>query len=781
VSDAQLLDRFVASRDEAAFELLVWRHGKMVMGTCQRLLRDPHEAEDAFQACFLALARRAPDIQRRQSIGAWLYRVASRLAIQGRTRKAWRRANDYEVDATPAADPGSDPEAAAAWREVRPLLDQAILELPDRFRAPFVLRHLEGWSNREIAHQLGCSEGTVESRLTRARQRMRGSLTRRGVTLGGVLFALAIHEDVATAAITKSLVLKTVQSAVLFTGSGIGAIGLSPKIIQLAQGALQAMLVAKVKFVGSLVLTGTLACGGVGFAAYQALASGTSSVAALGATGHISVASHSGDDAKRPQPGNKNDELLAPRLVHLVYKDTPLKEALADFKKQSGYDMTLSDPGNRLKGRKITLDTGKVSFWKALALFCEKGELMDNADSPSITSAPTFPGGGVAFAMGGGGAFTSSSSSGLGAPGRRILLTDGIPTPVAAFVDGSVRVRASNHLDGVQAPASSNLLIPLKITPEPRLDWLRTISVQIDKAVDDQGQTLQPADKPGAKPPAVRGAAIEPPVAGVPAVAVAPAAVAFNEVVAIPQAGQVNFMRAGNVVNESFGDASGRILLKKGAKPSTKLTELSGKVKSQVLGLPTALLTVTDVLDSVGKVGKTSDGGTFELVEANKSDDGKITISFILTPPAAAAAPAGVAGVAGVPAFRALPAAGAAPGEVVVIEAPRVAAAPAVNLVQGGMVVRQGFSMFGGGTNQEFNLYDDKGVLLPKTSTSIQSVRGRQTPAMQYKLTFDGSKANGLPSKFVYSSRSPVQVEVPFTLRNVNIPTERGEDQNPEE
>src|SRR6516225_1625140 len=88
VPDAQLLERFTGQRDEAAFELLVWRHGKMVLGTCRRLLRDAHEAEDAFQACFLALARRAGTISRRESVGGWLHKVAYRLALGARFRQA---------------------------------------------------------------------------------------------------------------------------------------------------------------------------------------------------------------------------------------------------------------------------------------------------------------------------------------------------------------------------------------------------------------------------------------------------------------------------------------------------------------------------------------------------------------------------------------------------------------------------------------------------------------------------------------------------------------------
>src|SRR5689334_22251785 len=132
VPAAQLLERFVGRRDEAAFELLVWRHGKMVFGTCRRLLRDAHEAEDAFQACFLALARRAGSIGRGASVGGWLHKVAFRLALGVKARRAKRQVRELPLDDwTPAAS-SPDPAAEAAWREVRRVLDEEVNRLPER-------------------------------------------------------------------------------------------------------------------------------------------------------------------------------------------------------------------------------------------------------------------------------------------------------------------------------------------------------------------------------------------------------------------------------------------------------------------------------------------------------------------------------------------------------------------------------------------------------------------------------------------------------------------------
>ena len=760
VSDAQLLDRFVANKDEAAFELLVWRHGKMVMGTCQRVLRDPHEAEDAFQACFLVLARRAGSINRRQSIGAWLYQVASRVALHCRTRGSRLRIREWPVEDGPAAGKESDPVLVAGWKEVRPLLDEAIRHLPERFRAPFVLRHLEGWSNRQIAEELGCSEGTVESRLCRAKERMRTRLSRRGVTLGGGFLAFTIGDQAASAAVTKVLVLKTTHSAMQFAGLSAGAAALSPPIVLLARGAMQSMLVANVKFVGSFVLVGTLACGTAGFTAYRSLAFGPSGAESLVAADPTAEYPN-GEDGAKPITAAQREELLAPKLVHLTYKDTPLREALADFKRQSGYDLAFTDPGNRLKGRKITLDTGKVTFWKALALFCEKGELMDNADVSGTRASSAFSGGGAdVVEFGAVGQFaTTSSSASRGQSAKRILLSDGVPTPVAAFVDGAVRVRVAAHPEGPERPAGPALAIPLKVVPEPRIQWIRTLGIQLDKAIDDQGQSLVEAARKAKPEQIIPGQAI-----------------------AIAGGAQVNAVRT--FAADSFSDASLKILLNKGEKPTTKLKEISGKVRAQVMGPSTALITVTDVLDSAGKIGKTTDGGSLELLEAGKSDDGKIVVRFILDTPVAAGV-AGVAGVPGVAAVGQLRAAAAAPpvNVVDIVVDPAAAQPPVAVAAMPAQVVmlRQGVSMLSTtAPNQEFKLMDDRGNVIPLVGTSLQSVTGKPS-ARQYQLTFDGSRSPGTPSKLLYTSRSPLTVEIPFTLRDVDLSARAGEDQGPEE
>jgi RNA polymerase sigma factor (sigma-70 family) len=201
VPDADLIDRFVRTADQAAFELLVWRHGAMVWGVCQRML-DPDRAaaEDACQAVFVALATHAARLRDRTAVGAWLHRSAVRAALD-LGRAAAR---------LPAADPPEplahdpDPIQYACDRETRFLLDTGLDRLPDKLRRPFVLCELEGRTNAEVAAALGCPVGTVESRLTRARQRLRDWLTARGVVPAVAAGAVAVPDSVRAAMIGAS-------------------------------------------------------------------------------------------------------------------------------------------------------------------------------------------------------------------------------------------------------------------------------------------------------------------------------------------------------------------------------------------------------------------------------------------------------------------------------------------------------------------------------------------------------------------------------------------------
>src|SRR5262245_53590280 len=189
VSDAELLRRFAGVRDESAFELLVWRHERLVWGVCRRVLRDAHTAEDAFQATFLALALKAGSISKREAVASWLYQVAYRTALRARACAVQRAAREVQgVDLAGAPGP-DDPTAAAAARELSPLLEREIGRLREKYRAPVVLCYLEGKTYAEAARLLGWSPGTVSTRLTHARALLRSRLAGRGLALGGAALA----------------------------------------------------------------------------------------------------------------------------------------------------------------------------------------------------------------------------------------------------------------------------------------------------------------------------------------------------------------------------------------------------------------------------------------------------------------------------------------------------------------------------------------------------------------------------------------------------------------
>src|SRR6516165_10199472 len=162
-TDGQLLERFVSQRDEAAFELLLWRHGTMVLNVCRRVLDHQHDAEDAFQATFLAFVRKARSIVRREAVAGWLYRVAFRVAVEARNKAHKRRRLEITVPDELALEPAQE----ADWHELRPVLDEELNRLPERLRLPLVLCYLEGKTNEEAARQLGCPPGTIFSRLAR--------------------------------------------------------------------------------------------------------------------------------------------------------------------------------------------------------------------------------------------------------------------------------------------------------------------------------------------------------------------------------------------------------------------------------------------------------------------------------------------------------------------------------------------------------------------------------------------------------------------------------------
>jgi RNA polymerase sigma factor (sigma-70 family) len=228
-ADGQLLELFLVRRDEAAFEALMRRHGPMVLGVCRRVLRNVHDAEDAFQATFLVLVRKAGCLRSRELLANWLYGVAYRTAMKARTMSAKRRAKEKQMP-RPEVPPGETCEELLAQ------LDHELNRLPDKYRVPVVLCELEGRSRKEVARLLGMPEGTLSWRLAHAKKLLARKLSRYGTVAVGALLA----EGAASACLSPVLRASTAK-AVLTAGA------VPAKVMALTEGVMKAMLLTKLK------------------------------------------------------------------------------------------------------------------------------------------------------------------------------------------------------------------------------------------------------------------------------------------------------------------------------------------------------------------------------------------------------------------------------------------------------------------------------------------------------------------------------------------------------
>lgn len=244
LTDGQLLERFVNRSDssaaEEAFAVLLERHGPMVWGVCRRLLTDQDAAADAFQATFLVLVRRAPTVRVADSLGPWLYGVTRRVAARARADSLRRRSRETGGVETLAADPAPDPDPHRA--EQRTILDEEIGRLSEHQRAAIVLCDLEGLPHEEAARRLGCPVGTVESRLSRARRRLRDRLIRRGVApAAAALWAEMARET--SAAMPRALLRQSTWLVTKPPAAGVVPAG----VAALAEGVIQMMRIARLK------------------------------------------------------------------------------------------------------------------------------------------------------------------------------------------------------------------------------------------------------------------------------------------------------------------------------------------------------------------------------------------------------------------------------------------------------------------------------------------------------------------------------------------------------
>jgi RNA polymerase sigma factor (sigma-70 family) len=333
VADGELLARFVADRDEAAFAALVHRHGPMVLGVCRRVLRDPDHAEDAFQATFLVLVRRAAGIGQPERLGGWLYGVAYRTALKARGRHARLRERQRElldVSAAKASADRGDPEGLTA------VLDEELQRLPDRYRSPVVLCYLQGKSREEVARALGCPRETLATRLLRARERLRVGLSRRGIGLSGCPFAAALPPGDIPTAIPHTLVEATVQGALAGVPAGAVSTALA-RAAGWAKGVVTSMSATKLKVVTVASLTLVTAGLGAGVGVHVDGASGAPVRRQEGAAsppGGKDADPPKGKEVRRGEPlpaylgiALRRDETTGPVVVYRVIPDGPADRA----------------------------------------------------------------------------------------------------------------------------------------------------------------------------------------------------------------------------------------------------------------------------------------------------------------------------------------------------------------------------------------------------------------------------------------------------------------------
>ncbi len=268
--DRELLRRLVAGRDEAAFGAVVRRHGPAVLGVCRALLADPHDAEDAFQATFLVLARRARSIRATASLGSWLHGVAYRTAMRARTEFAKRKRHEALAASRGVAEAADE----LAWRDVRAAVHRELNAVPERLRAPLVLCYLEGRTQDEAALQLGLPLGTLRGRLERGRALLRRRLARLGLGPAAVLVAAAWPE--AGAAAVPPTLADSTASAAAGSAAGQAVSGLvTPKVATLAEGVMRAMVMTRLKVASAVLLVlGVLGAGAAAFLQATAAAQG---------------------------------------------------------------------------------------------------------------------------------------------------------------------------------------------------------------------------------------------------------------------------------------------------------------------------------------------------------------------------------------------------------------------------------------------------------------------------------------------------------------------------
>jgi RNA polymerase sigma factor (sigma-70 family) len=313
--DSALLTRFLATRDPAAFEALVARHGPMVQRVCRRVLGNRHDAEDAFQATFLVLARKAGSVRSGSALAAWLHGVACRVALGARTSASRRRLREAPAQDLAAPDSHADPLSELTAREALQILDEEVQRLREVYRLPVILCCLEGLSQEEAARQLGCTPGSIKGRLERGRKHLHRRLAQRGLELTAVLGLVEVSRA-AAAGLTGVMVTSTAKAAMAFAaGDAAGVCGVTAEMARLAGLGLRGVAPVKVKVGLAAALLLGLVAASAGVLSQQALPAKESPPK------HEPKAQKSGEaepEDKQPSRTDSYGDLLPPGAVARV-------------------------------------------------------------------------------------------------------------------------------------------------------------------------------------------------------------------------------------------------------------------------------------------------------------------------------------------------------------------------------------------------------------------------------------------------------------------------------
>jgi RNA polymerase sigma factor (sigma-70 family) len=258
-TDGELVQAFVSRRDQSAFETLVHRHGTMVLNVCRRVLRNEADADDAFQATFLVLVRKAAAIRSPSAVSSWLYGVAHTTALKAKAMNRKRRERELEAGTLPRAEACEE-----VWRAVQALLDAELASLPEKYLSAIVLCDLECKTIKEAARLRNCPPGTIATRLARGRALLARRLAKHGINVSAAVLACALAHGATAASLPPALVLSTIKATSL-CAAGQAATGLvSAKVAALTQGVVQAMFLTKLKLFAAGLVAVTVLSAGVG-------------------------------------------------------------------------------------------------------------------------------------------------------------------------------------------------------------------------------------------------------------------------------------------------------------------------------------------------------------------------------------------------------------------------------------------------------------------------------------------------------------------------------------